>query len=619
MGIFRQFPYSNFHDMNMDEIIKIVKNMLEEWAQYYAEWDAWMAEINDDWSNYQEVMNEAWQNMQDFINNYFDNLDVQNEINNKITSMVSSGEFATIVEPYIPPRVTAWLAEHITEPVGVVIDTSLSVAGAAADAKAAGDAINYSKYINLSVLDDIFKASRSIIPTAYISSEGVITSGGVYDTWCYQVVENTLIDISVSDTALSYAFYANMPVISAISYDGTRHVINDSSVSDVLVPAGCAWVAIRTNSGGTAAITPKSVIYNNIVGNIEELADNIEDKNSVYRHNFEFALYQWTPSAGNLPTVGSSVSRFRTTTFYKFRKGETISVKWSNLQLFPIYCDENGICSNIVTTWSETLTFANDCYCYFNFKNDNVSNFTNFVDQYGYFVHMVNTENSHWNGKSWYCFGSSMSDIDPNGTTGNNGTNGKYPLVVDELSGLIRTNEAIGSGGICPSAPHGGNVKDNIMDCPYDVDLVTLECGLNDWGSVTLGNIGDTSDDTFIGNFTQCIEYLTYNTRAKIVLITMVGTTFTDSSQTTRRSPFFKNSFGYYYRDYIDAMIKICEMYGVEVIDAEAHAMSNGRLNKWTVKDSIHFTYLGGQVFGRYVWDKLKDILEMPNIKQSVM
>lgn len=141
MGVYRHFPYSNFHEMNMDEIIKIVKNMLEEWAQYHAEWDAWMTKINDDWSNYQEVMNEAWQNMQDFINNYFDNLDVQNEINNKITSMVKSGEFANIVAPYIPPQVTAWLAEHITQPVGVVIDTSLSVSGACADAKATGDAI----------------------------------------------------------------------------------------------------------------------------------------------------------------------------------------------------------------------------------------------------------------------------------------------------------------------------------------------------------------------------------------------------------------------------------------------------------------------------------------------
>lgn len=142
MGVFRQFPYSNFHEMNLDEMIKIIKNMLEEWAQYHAEWDSWMNQMNDDWSNYQEVMNEAWQNMQNFINNYFDNLDVQNEINAKITSMVNSGEFATIVEPYIPPRVTAWLTEHITQPEGVVIDTSLTVSGACADAKATGDAIN---------------------------------------------------------------------------------------------------------------------------------------------------------------------------------------------------------------------------------------------------------------------------------------------------------------------------------------------------------------------------------------------------------------------------------------------------------------------------------------------
>ena len=130
MGIFRQFPYTNFHEMNLDEIIKIVKNMLEEWAKYYTEWD--------DWKN--QVTHE-WEEMVIFINNYFDNLDVQEEINNKIISMVNSGEFGNIVDPYIPPEVSSWLADHITQPVGVVIDTSLSVSGACADAKAAGDGI----------------------------------------------------------------------------------------------------------------------------------------------------------------------------------------------------------------------------------------------------------------------------------------------------------------------------------------------------------------------------------------------------------------------------------------------------------------------------------------------
>lgn len=130
MGIYRQFPYSNFHEMNLDEIIKIVKNMLEEWAQYYTEWDDWKTQVQHEWDE-----------MVIFINNYFDNLDVQEEINNKIVSMVNSGEFGQIVQPYLPSEVASWLADHITQPVGVVIDTSLSVSGACADAQITGDDI----------------------------------------------------------------------------------------------------------------------------------------------------------------------------------------------------------------------------------------------------------------------------------------------------------------------------------------------------------------------------------------------------------------------------------------------------------------------------------------------
>ena len=38
MGIFQQFPYSNFHEMNLDQIIKIMRQMQDEWEDVKTEW-----------------------------------------------------------------------------------------------------------------------------------------------------------------------------------------------------------------------------------------------------------------------------------------------------------------------------------------------------------------------------------------------------------------------------------------------------------------------------------------------------------------------------------------------------------------------------------------------------
>lgn len=86
--------------------------------------------------------------LQDWINTWFDNLDVQQELNNKIDSMVADGSFETLLHQTFDTQinqqttnaVTAWLVANVT-PTGsaVVVDKSLSIEGAAADAKAVGD------------------------------------------------------------------------------------------------------------------------------------------------------------------------------------------------------------------------------------------------------------------------------------------------------------------------------------------------------------------------------------------------------------------------------------------------------------------------------------------------
>lgn len=116
MGIFRQFPYSDFHDMNMDMILRIMREMQDEW----------------------EATKTEWASMQDFINNYFANLNVSAEISDKINSMVADGSFNTVVDPVIIEQVVAWLNEHIT-PTTPIVDATLSISGQAADSKVVGD------------------------------------------------------------------------------------------------------------------------------------------------------------------------------------------------------------------------------------------------------------------------------------------------------------------------------------------------------------------------------------------------------------------------------------------------------------------------------------------------
>lgn len=115
MGIFRQFPYSNFHEMNMDEIIKIMREMQDEWA----------------------ATKEEWASYKDFIDNYFANLDVSEEVLAALRAMAADGTLNQILDEPIANATAEWLAQHIT-PTTPPVDNSLSIAGAAADAAVTG-------------------------------------------------------------------------------------------------------------------------------------------------------------------------------------------------------------------------------------------------------------------------------------------------------------------------------------------------------------------------------------------------------------------------------------------------------------------------------------------------
>lgn len=125
-----KYPYTDFHELNLDWVIERVKKLTEDWLATQQEWNN---------------TEEQWQQLYDYVHDYFANLDVQDEINNKINQMILDGTFMTIVSPTINQTVvdatTSWLADHITQPTTPVIDNTLSIGGAAADAQVTGLAL----------------------------------------------------------------------------------------------------------------------------------------------------------------------------------------------------------------------------------------------------------------------------------------------------------------------------------------------------------------------------------------------------------------------------------------------------------------------------------------------
>lgn len=126
MGVFNNFPYANFHELNADWIIEQVRKITDDWEEYKTSMDEWKLGVDVELEEFQ-----TW----------FDNLDVQDEVRTVINELIQSGEFIEIAGPQIVSATEAWLALHVT-PTTPPVDDTLSISGAAADAKVTGDRIS---------------------------------------------------------------------------------------------------------------------------------------------------------------------------------------------------------------------------------------------------------------------------------------------------------------------------------------------------------------------------------------------------------------------------------------------------------------------------------------------
>ena len=249
MGIFQQFPYSNFHESNLDQIIEIMREMQDEWANTKSEWASY----------------------KDFIDNYFANLNLDEETEKALRRLVADGTLDPVIDPVIIAQVTAWLEEHITQPTVPAIDTSLTIAGAAADAKATGDAINDLKSdlnnttSGVTKLADNSYSRTSIAYTGYDMDRALtetgkeVLNGSVilsFPVTAGSFIKVNLINRTGGDILYFFQDTQNVP------WDSNAHIIGNIHrgsrfVGYLFVPTGATYLV---TNGDTANLN--SYVYN---------------------------------------------------------------------------------------------------------------------------------------------------------------------------------------------------------------------------------------------------------------------------------------------------------------------------------------------------------------------
>lgn len=79
---FSNFPYTDFHNLNLDWLLETVKDLDTKWDDYYTQWNKWQTDVQ----------------------NYIDNLDYIAAIDKYLDALKASGELSNIID--------TWLTEY---------------------------------------------------------------------------------------------------------------------------------------------------------------------------------------------------------------------------------------------------------------------------------------------------------------------------------------------------------------------------------------------------------------------------------------------------------------------------------------------------------------------------
>ena len=240
----------------LNQVIDNINALLDSEEAFQAsmssQWSSYSENLTSQWVAYRDSLTAEWTTYKNYIDNYFNNLDVQTEINNKLDAMAQDGTLDALIAPYmesdIPTAVTTWLTAHV-DPVGsaVTIDNTLTISGSAADSKTVGD--------RLSVLD----VNVSDLDT-FLSSKIDKASTKTNLTGTYE--DSKLWNYSTGQYADAQSYYKTLYITSGFS-SGDILNINGASPSNTSIYATGAFYDSSDNLVGLVFGSKRVVVPDN--------------------------------------------------------------------------------------------------------------------------------------------------------------------------------------------------------------------------------------------------------------------------------------------------------------------------------------------------------------------
>ena len=605
--MFEGFPYTNFHELNLDWIIKIAKDFLDQYTNIQETISTGLTELDEKAENLKEML--------------------QTDYNNYNDSLASS-----LAQALTDIRAT--LAQSITQ---IHNDSTLYVQSLLDSIPADfSDLVNAVNQIDIKSFVNLYNPyAEGIVTGGYYNYIGGFSNNPAY-------MSTDFIPVTVGHHYMLSNFQPNQnPQIQVAFYNASKTFvsgINSEPNTYIEIPTGVAYMRIplllvnryETTIVEGDIIPPYNLPFNDKAINITNIKPYVKIVKNLYNSDDPDNRYggylnylnvwgdhpEWMET-GFLPVEPGEkycASDWMRSTFqlsvclYDYAKNFVTGLNIVQNGMLTIPNNIRYVRIPVPTSQRYTFSFGKATYpppagLDYNKEtliiDDIVMNGENLTDKIEDIENAISTQTNYigiqWSEKTWYCYGTSIS---------NTAGEGRYPQYLQAMSNMNHVNKAISGGGIGDLGAYSNgqvyNAICNTTDGKQNADIITLETGANDVDvNVPLGTVYDEGRSTLAGCLNDCIRYLQANTDAQIVIIP---------------SPADANLIGSAFEKYCEwvRMIKeICMINNVHFIennDNIGYGKFNSDKRSLYVVDNIHPTQLGGYVMAENIWYALRNI-----------